>query len=171
MSRGYPTSRERGTTTYADALPRARAQRRIFHGGGGVNGVGGQFTHVQLFCPPDAGVALLMLSLRIDAGALGAMRLRRFDTPLATLLTRGASRDTASGASRGEVRSENNVAELGTLISELEFLSFTHTSWDAETDPMILQPATGILINHATVAIALGCQWVWAEVPFDWVRS
>lgn len=130
------------------------------------------FAHVQLLNPGGSGKRVRLRSAHVIASVGVGVSLRRFDTPLTTLglpagfIVENLNSAIPPGSEVAEMRSESNVAALGTTI------------WQGSAPPnqpaiyppegrewgFDLRPGQAILFQ-AAAAVTLIVMWQWIEVP------
>lgn len=121
------------------------------------------FGHIQLLNPAGSAVTIIVRAIVLSLGAATRARMAYFDTALTTLVGTGANLLRGAAASVGTIRAEDNAAELGTEIYNINILSGTPTDpvpeWLCE-----LGAGEGVLINCALVNTAILGNFLWMEV-------
>ena len=125
--------------------------------------VAAEFSHVQLFNPTDSGIEIHVERVLITTTVTTSTNVRRLDTPLTTLAPNVSFSDfRVRGRPVGEIRTETNVAQLGTLLGEIGSLAGEVEG--LEFSPMILGENQGVLIASNLVNREVRSFFFWREV-------
>jgi len=152
---------ERDESSWYDTLN----NENTFVGGGATGGVGGQFSHVQLWNPAASGVcAILKKANGRPSGASNPLELRHHNAALANVLASG-NKYIGEAAPDCQVRGEANVANLGTLMAGHinENIIYSPVKF-IESDALVIPEGFGVCIECVVAGVNLYCSFEWIEV-------
>ncbi len=139
-----------------------RAGRALLRGGTQAAAVG-FFAHVQLLNPVGSGKQMLVRQAQVGPGSNFTMSLNRYDTALATLVGAGVNLLVGGAAGQGQVRTENNAAQLGTNIGAYNAGGnanvYPAPDWYYE-----LSPGQGMLFVMDLVNARMTVTYYWLEL-------
>lgn len=116
-----------------------------------VGAVAAQFGQIELWNPVASGKRIIVEEVFPDPTTAGYVSLRDHNAAFATLIGNAASKLGGAALSSAEIRTTNNAAAQGTLIS------FTKTTLGTRKfgEPIVVTPGRGLVISDLTANDAL----------------
>lgn len=147
--------------------------QQSFHAGGLSGALALNTSHVQLFNPIASNLLIVVQSIRITTAiGNGGVVLSEHGTALTNLDRNGRNKFIGAAPAIGEVRNQQQVAPLGTIIMALERDDAQGLTgapidliFDANEDPMIIPEGNGILVRTLTLDEQIRAYFQWVEVP------
>jgi len=122
----------------------------------------GVINHVQLFNPVGSGKTVLARRVIVSCSVVDGLDLNIHNAALATDAGAGINMLSGGAAGVAHIRTQQNAAELGTVVSPVSnpaLTPFVHGGdWLFQ-----LAPGQGALVCHFTVNENLNGTWFWAE--------
>lgn len=103
------------------------------------------------------------ISFTNNSSAGDFFTIRRYDTPLATLVGQGPNKFAGGAAGDGALRTDNASGVLGTILQTLSTYQTVPVQFTFNP-PLILPPATGVMLHMNTAAHASAGSFQWREV-------
>jgi hypothetical protein len=147
----------------ADRWLREIRAGRAFTRGSGAGPSVGNLSECQLFNPVGSLITIIVFRIVCAGDVTGQIRLRTFNTALATLVGTGFNLLAVGAAATGEYRTATPAVEDGTTVWDHRSLASTPTliadAWAWE-----LGAGEGILTQQATVNQILFTAYYWIEL-------
>ncbi len=123
----------------------------------------GNYPHIQLFNPVGSGIIIIVHRILVNVEATEGLRLNIHNTAITTDQGKGTNLLIGGDAAIGEVRSQDNAAQLGTLLWRIQVLASSPLDivkdWYLE-----LGAGEGILVQTHLVNRALYVAYDWSEL-------
>lgn len=159
---GYPDARtDRVPAGTRD--PRTGDVLPIFIGGAARQNLAANFSMIQLWNPVTNTRTLRLRRIVAAVSVNSAVIVLRSQVALSTFVRNGASGAPAGGASSAELRTEQAVAQVGTIVSESIGVSNPGGEVFVGGDFMIA-PGSGVVVTHDAVNAAVSALFEWQEV-------
>ena len=134
-----------------------------FFGANVLGPVASNYSHVQLLNPAGTGKNVIITSISVRSTSADFVELRSYATALTTN-ENTTNKLIGGSAASGQLHTEAHTARYGTLLSETRGEATTNFRLILSEEPIVLAPATGILVVPAVVNVGLEATYEWLEV-------
>jgi len=136
---------------------------RAFAGSATLAALAANFSHIQLLNPAGSVITIVTRLLTLDLVVVGSAGVGTHNTALTTLAGAGANLLSGGAASVGEIRSQTDVAQLGTYLSTYDLLASSPIHFGGEWI-LELGAGEGIITSPGAVNVANRTSFLWIEI-------